>query len=186
MKKRIYLDLDGVMADFDAHFPAVFGHSHKGMPDDDMWSLINSNNTFFFDMPPCLGAVDFFKWLEQFNPIILTACPKSDYANVAVQKRQWVHKHLSKDVTVLPVLHGRFKWLFMHAPGDILIDDYKKNIGEWETNRGVGILHRNFHDTYHALKQAMLDELGYSLDICFDERDYYPPLPPSRIEGSIA
>ena len=56
-------------------------------------------------MPPCLGALDFFVSIERFNPIVLTACSKSNYINVARQKREWVRKHLSASVTVLPV-HG--------------------------------------------------------------------------------
>lgn len=30
-KLTLYLDLDGVMADFDAHFPATFGLDHRGL-----------------------------------------------------------------------------------------------------------------------------------------------------------
>jgi hypothetical protein len=50
--KRLYLDLDGVMADFDGTFPAVFGLDHRDMADDDMWLKINGHPSFF---RPCLA-----------------------------------------------------------------------------------------------------------------------------------
>jgi len=48
-------------------------------------------------------------------------------------------------------LGGRNKWLFMHQPGDVLIDDFAKNIGPWDAAGGVGILHRSFAETRAAL-----------------------------------
>lgn len=147
MRPRIYLDLDGVMADFDAHFPAVFGLDHRALADDAMWEIINAHPSYFRDMPPCGGAIDFFREIEHLDPIILTACPKSNYVNAATQKREWVREHLSRDIMVLPVMGGRHKPLFMHAPGDILIDDYERNIELWRAAGGVGIRHVNFLTT---------------------------------------
>ena len=92
---RIYLDLDGVMADFDSHFPEVFGLDHRGLADDDMWQQINSHKSYFRDMPMCEGAKDFWSDISHRNPIILTACPKSNYQHVAIQKREWCMEHLS-------------------------------------------------------------------------------------------
>jgi len=154
---RIYLDLDGVMADFDAHFPALFGVNHKDLLDDEMWSKINSHPSYFRDMPLCAGAKDFYlSWLYQdieFN--ILTACSKSNYANVATQKRAWVREHLGW-ATVLPVLGGRNKWLFMNAPGDILIDDWEKNTIPWVENGGRAILHDgDFERTDYLLTEMV-------------------------------
>ena len=134
MTIRLYLDLDGVMADFDAHFPATFGLNHREMADDAMWATINAHPSYFRDMPPMDGAVAFFRALP-VEPIILTACPKSNYAHVAQQKREWVREHLSTDVIVLPVMGGRHKPLFMHAEGDVLIDDWRKNIEAWKAAR---------------------------------------------------
>lgn len=151
MTKRIYLDLDGVMADFDAHFPAVFGLEHRRMADDAMWRKINSHPSYFRDMPPCPGALDFFAAIEHLSPIILTACPKSNYAHAAIQKREWVREHLSRDLIVLPVMGGRNKLLFMHAPGDILIDDFERNTEVWEAAGGTSILHRSFQETFRLL-----------------------------------
>ena len=148
---RVYLDLDGVMADFDAHFPAVFGLDHRGMADDDMWAKINAHPSYFEDMPLCAGAAEFFLEIKHLRPIILTACPKTNYAHVAGQKRRWVRSNLG-DFTVLPVMGGHNKCLFMHSAGDILIDDYEKNCWPWEKAGGVAILHKSFDETRAALK----------------------------------
>lgn len=157
-RPRIYLDLDGVMADFDAHFPATFGLDHRGMADDAMWSTINAHPSYFRDMPPCPGAVEFFAAVAHLDPIVLTACPRSNYAHVARQKRAWVREHLSTSIMILPVMGGRFKPLFMHAPGDILIDDWRKNTDAWEDEGGVAILHRSFEDTWRSLAHHL--EIG--------------------------
>lgn len=154
--RRLYLDLDGVMADFDAHFPALFGVDHRELLDDDMWGIINAHPSYFRDMPVCDGAKEFFAWLSAYgDPIILTACPKSNYAHVARQKREWVREHLCENATVLPVMGGRNKPLFMHAAGDILIDDFERNIDAWQDEGGVGILHKDFRATRSAVSSVL-------------------------------
>lgn len=152
---RLYLDLDGVMADFDRHFPEVFGVDHRSLADDALWGHINSHPSFFRDLPVCDGAIAFFDRVSYAQPIILTACPTTNYQQVARQKRAWVREHLSPNCTVLPVMGGRNKPLFMHEPGDILIDDFERNIRAWEEEGGVGILHRNFEDTKAQLKAVL-------------------------------
>lgn len=154
--KKLYLDLDGVMADFDAHFPSKFGLDHKGMADDAMWEIINSHPSYFLDMPMCDGAADFYQDVKHLNPIILTACPKTNYKNAATQKRQWVRNHLGDHLTVLPVIGGHNKPLFMHSDGDVLIDDYKKNCKAWEAHGGLPILHTDFENTRMALSSVFL------------------------------
>lgn len=152
---RLYLDLDGVMADFDAHFPAVFGLNHKSLADDDMWTQINAHPSYFRDMPPCAGALQFFEEIKHLNPIVLTACPRTNYKHAATQKREWVREHLSSDIMVLPVMGGHNKPLFMHAAGDILIDDFERNTNAWESAGGEAILHSDFVSTRAALGAAL-------------------------------
>lgn len=139
--RTLYIDLDGVMADFDGAFPAVFGLDHRSLADDEMWGHINSHPSFFRDLPPMAGALDFFRSVEHLNPVILTACPKSNYPHVAAQKRAWVRAHLSQTCMVLPVLGGRHKPLFMHQAGDVLIDDFGKNCAAWTDAGGIAIKH---------------------------------------------
>ena len=148
--QTLYVDLDGVMADFDGAFPAVFGLDHRSLADEEMWGHINSHASFFRDLPPMLGAIDFFRSIEHLEPVILTACPKSNYAHVARQKRAWVRAHLSQTCLVLPVLGGRHKPLFMHQTGDILIDDWGKNCVAWTEAGGVAIKHEGDWDRTRA------------------------------------
>lgn len=152
---RLYLDLDGVMADFNHHFPATFQLDHRHLASKEIWAKINAHPSYFLDMPLCLGALDFFHSIERFKPIVLTACSKDNFENVARQKRQWVQKHLSPSVTVLPVHGSRFKPMFMHAPGDILIDDYESNIVGWNAEGGIGIHHTDFPSTEAALVEVL-------------------------------
>lgn len=149
--KRIYIDLDGVLADFDYFFPTLFGVNHKDLLDEDMWKYILDHPSYFRDMPMCKGAKDFYEEIKYLNPIVLTACPKSAYQKTAVQKVEWSREHLSPDITVLPVMGAKNKWLFMHKKGDILIDDQKRNIDDWNNAGGIGILHYDFYTTYAEL-----------------------------------
>ena len=155
MQRNIYLDLDGVMADYEGYFLKIFGFKHNSVSDTVMWELINNHDQYFFNLDPLEGALDFFDYIKNLNPIVLTACPKTNYKTAAIQKRLWVHKHLGKNIWVLPVLGGKNKALFMHQPGDILIDDFDPNIKSWNANGGTGILHRNFKETKEKIDEYL-------------------------------
>lgn len=159
---NLYLDLDGVMAGFDEHFIEYFKVNHKEeLNDAQLWELINSYPDFFLNLPVMQGAKEFFSTLSAWFPdlTILTACPKTNYAIVAKQKRQWVQKHLG-DYRVLPVLGGRNKALFMHKPGDVLIDDFEKNIKSWNDNNGFGILHKTPKQSLELLRSYIISRLA--------------------------
>jgi 5'-nucleotidase len=163
MTRRLYLDLDGVMADFDAFFPALFQVSHRDLLDQEMWDRINAHPSFFEDMPACPGALDFYARIASYEPIVLTACPRTNYASAARQKRNWVRKHLGAHVTVLPVMGGYNKPLFMHARGDVLIDDWRKNCEAWGQAGGLAIHHQRngWKDTFTALEHVWGGHLDY-------------------------
>jgi 5'-nucleotidase len=155
---RIYLDLDGVLADFERHFIEYFGVDPQTLDDAVMWKMINGYPDFYANLPPMKDALSLFEELNRWciGVTILTACPRSNYRNAAIQKRDWVRKHLSTDVTVIPMLGGVNKALFMHEPGDILIDDMEKNCRAWEELGGIAIVHRSTDSTVAVLKERFL------------------------------
>lgn len=142
----LFLDLDGVMADFDGHFPELFGKDHRAMPDAEMWGAIHDYGTFFRDLPPCDGALKFFRDIEHLSPVILTACPAGEslprFEDVAGQKRDWVNCYLGLDVPVIFAPGGKTKALYMRRAGDVLVDDFPRNIQRWNDAGGFGLHHR--------------------------------------------
>ena len=78
------------------------------------------------------------------------------YIEAAKQKKAWCRNNLSSTVTVLPVLGGTKKFLFMNNPNDILIDDFPKNIDTWVKHNGAGILHTDFALTRSRLKELLI------------------------------
>jgi deoxypyrimidine-specific 5' nucleotidase type C protein (NT5C) len=140
-RPKLFLDLDGVLADFDGGFPRIFGEDHRHIGEDRMWELVRGRPDFFAELHAFPGAVEFFRAVAHLQPAILTAAPKSDYMNAALAKRRWVRTHIDPDVLVLPVMGGRNKPAFLDHPGDILIDDYGRNCDLWEAAGGVAIKH---------------------------------------------
>jgi hypothetical protein len=184
MARRIFLDLDGVMFDFDGHFYELFNAdppSKGGVDDATMWHLIHNHGSFFRTMPLFPGAKEFFDALvtRGLDPIILTAASKSHYAEMAVQKRAAVREHLSTNHLVLPVAGGSAKPLFMHAPGDILIDDWIKNCDRW-TKAGGQAIHHNGRFEETLLRIGMIFGMdmrrkseGLSFQTSYEENDFY-------------
>lgn len=159
--RRIFLDLDGVMADFDAHFEKLFGMSPEAycnqFGDDGMWVRIHETPDFFRSLPPMPGALEYFRSILRFyNPVILTACPKDRYKDVAEQKHGWVREHLGPAWFVCPTAGGSSKPRFMQHPGDILIDDFERNTKAWEKAGGVAILHTGDWNETHAALRGVL------------------------------
>jgi hypothetical protein len=72
-----------------------------------------------------------------------------------MQKRAWVRQHLSESITILPMMGGVNKAMFMHEPGDILIDDMAKNCNAWEEVGGIAIVHQNADATRAQLEQIV-------------------------------
>jgi 5'(3')-deoxyribonucleotidase len=155
-KPTIFLDSDGVCADFDALYEAEFGHAPNAVHDDQMWANINAHGNFFSSLPLIDGTLDFIKKFQKtHNIVILTACPKSDYQRAATQKKAWFKTIVDPDLIVLPVLGGKNKYLFMQKPGDVLIDDFAKNIAPWNEAGGFGIVHTDWATTTEALAKYL-------------------------------
>lgn len=143
-----FFDIDGFMSDLEPHYLNLYGHKMNDAPSKkEMWRNIHSNPTFFLDMPLMEGAKDFYNDYKWLYPVFLTACPHDNFLVVAKQKRQWVRNNLSKTAVVIPSLGSENKPAYLNAPGDILIDDWRKNIEAWEAAGGIGIKHETFEQT---------------------------------------
>ncbi len=67
-------------------------------------------------------------------------------------KRRWVKRLLAPEVIINIVLRKE-KPYYCTGPDCILIDDYEKNIREWEAIGGTGILFNSAEDAENRLKE---------------------------------
>lgn len=156
---KIFVDMDGVLADFDRHYAATIGPlPDRSDPARDVdWSKINDVE-FFAGMPPMPDAFELWDYVGHLygGAIILTGCPTTGRAQAERNKREWVSRHLGFSIEVRTVLS---KEKSQHcAPGDILIDDWEKYRPLWEAKGGVWITHTSANNTINRLHQ-----LGHGL-----------------------
>lgn len=155
MRKQIYLDCDGVLADFDAGAkailgmaPAAFERRHGAR---EFWKRLAGAPDFFGSLPLMLDARELYEAVAHKNPVILTGMPRGDWAEP--QKRRWARVHFP-DVPVITTM-AALKHEHRH-PGDVLVDDRDKHRHLWEHEGGVFIHHKDARASIEALTR-----LGY-------------------------
>lgn len=147
----LYLDLDQTFADFDGGFHTFFGSYPWQVSREQKWELVRGHGSFFSSLPMLPGAREFFERVRILNPAVLTGCPGSYYKESATQKRTWSRTNLDEHIPFFPVNGSINKYLFMHKPGDVIIDDRGDVCRAWEEAGGNAI---HFEGNYaHALVQ---------------------------------
>ena len=148
LMSTIYLDMDGVVADFDAEATKIIGYSHPAnerWPDAD-WAKLRSNPRFYRDLPLMPDArrlvTTVLELADRTNRDVkfLTAVPQdNDFPWAFQDKMIWKQRHFG-DIPIWfgPYSHDKRHWA---RPGDVLIDDRRSNIEQWREAGGIGILH---------------------------------------------
>ena len=145
---QIFVDMDGVLADFDAHYEAVFGVRPDKITDNVDWSAVRVVQDFYLNIPPMADLTALWAVLGKHRPIILTGVPRS-VAEASDNKRAWARKHLGPGVEVRCC---RSREKYQHAnPGDLLIDDWEKYKHLWVGAGGVWITHWSAEATIQEL-----------------------------------
>lgn len=163
----IHVDMDGVIADFDAWVMEKMGRTfdHQTGPKDDkeMWAFLAGFPNLYFDLPPMPYAKELWEFVHSVGcPVkILTALPRrSTMPEAESDKRKWfvTHREIFGDTVDFNVgPFSRDKW--KHAkPGDILIDDRLDNVTAWATKgQGVAVYHKNLADTITLINEVLAE-----------------------------
>lgn len=164
---KIYFDMDGVLANFEKGLrdlcgiePVEQGKSNSKL-DDVIWDAVCNIDHFYDKLEPIPGSFDLFYSLYKKygnDCQILSAVPKPErnIPTAGDDKRRWVKRLLSPEVTVNIVLRKE-KLDFCTGPDCVLIDDYDKNIAEWTLQGGIGILFTSVESAEKQLHFSLLD-----------------------------
>jgi hypothetical protein len=148
----IYLDCDGVLADFDRGAERVFGlpprEYERRFGLKRFWATLAAAPDFFNTLDLMPDALDLFEAVRAQEIAILTGLPRGNWAEP--QKRRWAARHFPgvEVITTSAALkreHCR--------PGDALVDDRDKYRDLWEGAGGVFIHHRSAAASIAALRE---------------------------------
>ena len=150
---QVFVDMDGVLADFDTHYETHFGTRPCKKSDNVDWDAVRAVKDFNLGIPPMADLEALWARIERHNPIVLTGTPSS-VPEAADNKRAWVRKHLGAHV---PVICCQAREKYLHAGrGNVLIDDWEKYKGLWVAAGGRWITYLSAADTGRQLTELGL------------------------------
>lgn len=153
--RALFVDLDGVLADFDAGVRAVLGAPPEAFHARTLWpALARVPGGFFRTLAPMADAAELWTHCSAFESVtILTGMPMGDWAEP--QKRTWCAERLGLTGERVITCFARDKHVYA-TPGAVLVDDSERHREPWERAGGTFVLHVNA-----ATSLARLRALGF-------------------------
>ena len=151
---EIYCDLDEVLVDFMRGANAAVGGDFVKMDSDERWNKINQTKGFWANLGWKPNAKKLHDFIIRYNPHVLSAHTGRDPTS-KVGKMKWLKKNASfKRANIHLVLRSQKQsYAKTNEKPNVLIDDYIKNIREWEAKGGIGIHHTDVGKTISELKR---------------------------------
>jgi phosphopantetheine adenylyltransferase len=162
----VYLDMDGVIADFFGGVEKMYGVKH--------WKELTSKKSggeLKQEVIDRITGSDFFSTLPKFPNTdaliqliksatggkfsILTSPLRGDHENSAVQKKKWIAANIEQPEETI-VSGRKEKWAKQKdGTPNILIDDRPINIDRWKAKGGYGILYQANKDSIIKVQQEL-------------------------------
>ena len=147
---RLFLDADGVLADFDRGFEGLLGLRpaayERKYGRGRFWGKLAKAPDFYARLPKMPDADLLFDAVRHLEPTILTGLPLGNWA--APQIVKWAAEHFP-GVPIITCM-ARDKHKHMH-PGDVLVDDRENHRATYEAHGVVFIHHKNAEDSLRQL-----------------------------------
>jgi len=166
-KPILYMDMDGVQCDF---FSAWARLHHKakykeiGDKETRERSIEELNNRgpefveeFFATLPPIQEGLALIQWIRYRKiPYRILSSPLRFNTEASIAgKKAWLSKYTPYAVGSAIFLSEKSNLAKTGEVGNILVDDYKKNIVSWDKHGGTGILFRT--ERVDEIKQQLAE-----------------------------
>ena len=165
-RPHLYLDMDGVQADFFTAWARLFGQERykdigdKPAREASIQDLSNRGpefvEQFFATLPVLPSFAALLSWLKS-NDVdftVLSAPLRGNHEASIRGKLAWLDRH-NPGTSARAIFTGdKQRYAVTQGQPNVLVDDFKKYIAAWRDAGGIGILHRD-----NNLK-ATLDQLA--------------------------
>jgi 5'(3')-deoxyribonucleotidase len=149
-RPRLFLDADGVLADFDLSVRQLLGMSAKQYiathGRSAFWKHLAGAPNFYGSLEEMPDARLLFDAVKHLKPTILTGLPEGKWA--APQKVEWAADHFPGVAIITCLARDKHKHM---KPGDVLVDDREKHRAAYEAAGVVFVHHRNASDSLSQL-----------------------------------
>ena len=149
-ERRLFLDADGVLADFDEGARRLLGMTPRQYEAKHgrgaFWKRLATAKNFYGTLPEMNDARLLFDGVKHLKPTILTGLPLGKWA--APQKMEWAAEHFP-GVPIITCM-ARDKHKHMHS-GDVLVDDRENHRAAYEAAGVVFVHHRSAEDSLRQL-----------------------------------
>ena len=159
---EIYVDMDGVLADFFGEWAKVMGKKSFRDIEDPASAIkkIKTVDNFWLNLPMLPQAKELLMLIKKVKGSYnICSSPLADDPRSEPHKKAWIKKHLDffppKNIHIT---HNKPQYAKnANGTSNILIDDYGVNINAWEAAGGIGFKYKDhkFERTAKAIKQHM-------------------------------
>ena len=163
---KIYLDMDGVVADFEQRFRDLSGMGPREFEakygKNAFWDFIDEGDNkikFWVGIPPMEGASQLVNYVSKHDYVMLTAPSIKKQSRLG--KALWIRNHTgdifpSKPTVIFKAAKEKHKVKPSLTEKDILIDDKASTIDNWNAAGGTGILYTSANQAISELKKLGL------------------------------
>ena len=160
--KQIFLDQDGVLADFESGLTKAVGYKVDLTAKIDVYDIEKLKLTaqrLFRNLDPLPDAWKLVDWCinSGIHTEILTAAGTVNRTLVVKDKIDWIRRYVHPHWIVIPTFSGTQKAAFAHKNA-VLVDDRQRNIDYWVEAGGIGILHKTADETIKQLDYIIGDD----------------------------
>ena len=151
----IYCDMDMVLVNFMKGADEAVGGDFVTSDKETRWKAVSQVKGFWTNLDWMPGAKRLYQFIAKYDPHILSAYTGRDPSSKN-GKMKWLSKHAKfTRANIHLVLRSQKQAYAIDNNGNpsVLIDDYIKNIREWENKGGIGILHTDVSKTINELKR---------------------------------
>lgn len=159
---HLYLDMDGVQADFFGAWAKRHGLKHYKEiphPEQAINELASSGPeevyNFFRDLDPLHGGQEIIHWLHK-NKIpftVLSAPLRGNYAKNSIEaKRDWLDEFNPGARNNAIFTSAKYKYAKNGDEANVLVDDFGKYLDAWSNAGGIAVKHED-DNTNHTIKE---------------------------------